>query len=138
MYLTLGQAAKEAGKSKATISKYIKKGKLSVVSKDSSGYEIDPAELFRVFPKSEQVNTKSEQSQTPIKTHVNSALEKEIEILRERLDDKEDVIQDLRERLDKESDERRNLTLLITKKHEDEQKTEEKEKPKSFFSRLFG
>jgi hypothetical protein len=51
MYLTLGQAAKEAGVAKSTISKALSSGKLSYREKNSDGYKIDPAELFRVFPK---------------------------------------------------------------------------------------
>lgn len=49
-FMTLGQAAKATGKSKPTISKYIKNGKLSCISKNDSGYQIEPSELFRVFP----------------------------------------------------------------------------------------
>jgi hypothetical protein len=51
MYLTLGQAAKEAGVAKSTISKALSSGKLSYREKNSDGYKIDPAELFRVYPK---------------------------------------------------------------------------------------
>jgi hypothetical protein len=51
MYLTLGQAAKEAGVAKSTISKALASGKLSYREKNTDGYKIDPAELFRVFPK---------------------------------------------------------------------------------------
>jgi DNA-binding transcriptional MerR regulator len=47
---TLGTAAKAAGVSKSTIHRAIKKGLISARSKDDSGYEIDPAELHRVFP----------------------------------------------------------------------------------------
>src|ERR1700745_2289561 len=50
MYLTLGQAAKEAGVAKSTISKALSSGKLSYREKNSDGYKIDPAELFRVYP----------------------------------------------------------------------------------------
>lgn len=50
MTLTLNQAAKESGRAKSTISKALKSGKLSYVSKTDAGYEIDPAELHRVFP----------------------------------------------------------------------------------------
>lgn len=47
---TLGQAAKETGKAKSTISKAIRNGKLSA-SKDVHGqYAIDPVELFRIWP----------------------------------------------------------------------------------------
>jgi hypothetical protein len=51
MFLTLGQAAKEAGVAKSTISKALASGKLSYREKNSDGYKIDPAELFRVYPK---------------------------------------------------------------------------------------
>jgi hypothetical protein len=51
MYLSLGQAAKEAGVAKSTISKALSSGKLSYREKNSDGYKIDPAELFRVYPK---------------------------------------------------------------------------------------
>jgi hypothetical protein len=51
MYLTLGQAAREAGVAKSTISKALASGKLSYREKNPDGYKIDPAELFRVFPK---------------------------------------------------------------------------------------
>ena len=51
MYLSLGQAAREAGVAKSTISKALSSGKLSYREKSSEGYKIDPAELFRVFPK---------------------------------------------------------------------------------------
>lgn len=51
MYLTLGQAAREAGVAKSTISKALSSGKLSYAEKSTAGYKIDPAELFRVFPK---------------------------------------------------------------------------------------
>lgn len=52
MYLSLGQAAKEAGVAKSTISKALSSGKLSYAEKSTAGYKIDPSELFRVFPKS--------------------------------------------------------------------------------------
>ena len=52
--LTLGQAAKEANKAKSTILDAIKSGKLSAPRGDKGQYEIDPAELFRVYQKTEQ------------------------------------------------------------------------------------
>ncbi len=47
---TLGTAAKATGLAKSTIHRAIKTGKVSARSKDGAGYEIDPAELHRVFP----------------------------------------------------------------------------------------
>ena len=50
MEFTLGQAAKESGKSKSTIWKYVKNGTLSAHKNSDGSYCIDAAELFRVFP----------------------------------------------------------------------------------------
>jgi hypothetical protein len=48
--LTLNQAAKAAGKSKSALLAAMRSGRLSA-SKDEHGhYQIDPAELFRVYP----------------------------------------------------------------------------------------
>jgi hypothetical protein len=48
--MTLNQAAREAGKSKATILDAIRGGRLSAPKDDLGRYQIDPAELFRVWP----------------------------------------------------------------------------------------
>jgi hypothetical protein len=84
-YLSLGQAAKEAGVSKATISKSLKSGRLSYTSKSPAGYEIDPAELFRVFPKKPLVTVSSEHVETPVETGKTSAETVELQLLRERI-----------------------------------------------------
>ena len=47
--LTLGQAAKVARTSKTTLSRAIKAGRLSAERRDDGSYQIDPAELSRVF-----------------------------------------------------------------------------------------
>lgn len=56
MKYTLGQAAKATGKSKSTISRAIRKGKLSAEHDVHGQFAIDPAELHRVYPVSEQGN----------------------------------------------------------------------------------
>ena len=83
----------------------------------------------------EQETGINEQSQTPTQTGVNRVLEREIELLHQRLNDKNDVISDLRERLDMESEERRKLTMLLTDMRE---KTPRKpaEKQKGFWATL--
>src|SRR5271165_2179257 len=48
--LTLYQAAKATGRTKATIQEAIKKGRISARKNDLGRYEIDPAELHRVYP----------------------------------------------------------------------------------------
>ena len=50
MKLSLSQAAKETGKDKSTIRRAIDKGKLSAEKNVHGHYEVDPAELFRVYP----------------------------------------------------------------------------------------
>jgi len=47
---TLGTAARAVGKSKATISRAIKAGRLSATRSDDGSYLIDPSEFHRVFP----------------------------------------------------------------------------------------
>ena len=47
--LSLGQAARLAGTSKTTLTRAIKTGRLSATRRDGGGYQIDPAELSRVF-----------------------------------------------------------------------------------------
>jgi hypothetical protein len=48
-FFTVGEAAKAARRSKATISNAIKTGRLSVHERAESGYKIAASELFRVF-----------------------------------------------------------------------------------------
>src|SRR5215469_16874352 len=47
---SLAQAARATGKSRPTIARAIKNGRLSASRADDGSYEIDPAELSRVFP----------------------------------------------------------------------------------------
>ena len=86
-----GQAAKAAGVSKSTISKALKSGKLSYVEKTSAGYKIDPAELFRVYPANGVGNGEVEPLETQGETAVNptktNALQKEVEVLREMIEE---------------------------------------------------
>lgn len=48
--LSLSQAAKATGKSKSTINRAIKNGKLSATRHDDGTYSIAASELFRAFP----------------------------------------------------------------------------------------
>lgn len=65
MYLSLGQAAKETGKSKSVISNALKSGRLSGRRNDKDEWEIDPAELFRVFSPQNGQEPRSERDSTP-------------------------------------------------------------------------
>lgn len=50
MQLSLSAAAKDVGRSKSTLSRAIGQGRMSATRCDDGSYQIDPAELYRVFP----------------------------------------------------------------------------------------
>ncbi|WP_366875750.1 helix-turn-helix domain-containing protein [uncultured Roseobacter sp.] len=87
MELSASQAAKRVGKSIPTITRAIKSGKLSAVPRDGGGWIIEASELFRVWPAisfDSDVTAKMLNRVTPLET---SALEREVELLREMLED---------------------------------------------------
>jgi hypothetical protein len=114
MTYTLGEAAKATGNSKTTIHRAIKSGRVSATRKDDGSYEIDPAELHRVFPPKSSsngfTNDNLEQAVTRLETE---GLRREIELLRERMADKDSVIDDLRHDRDRAQDERDRLLKVI-------------------------
>ena len=88
-YLTLGEASKETGVQKSTLSKALKSGKLSYFDKTSAGYKIEPSELFRIYPRKLQGTVAdtvgSERLDTPERNPDFIRLQVEVEQLRERL-----------------------------------------------------
>ena len=50
MSYTLGDAAKATGKSKTTLHRAIKTGRISAIKTEDGSYSIEPSELHRVFP----------------------------------------------------------------------------------------
>lgn len=88
-YLTLGEASKETGVQKSTLSKALKSGKLSYFEKTSAGYKIEPSELFRIYPRKPQVTVTdtvaSERLDIPERNPDFIRLQVEVELLRERL-----------------------------------------------------
>lgn len=130
MSYTLGDAAKAVGKSKTTLHRAIKSGRISATKSDDGSYSIDPSELHRVFPPVTQV-TPSEALPRNVTEHQSNTLEtlriqleaqkKERERERELL---QETIADLREDRDKW---RQQATALL-----------EDHRPTGFFKRLFG
>lgn len=135
MRLTLTQAAKEAGISKGTVSKALKAGRLSGERQEDGSFQIEPVELFRVFPRKPQ-ETQAGTAQKPLgmpgerpETDLAAAVElavlrtkleaAEVQLARERedrererdmiLERERETVGDLRKRLDQEQEERRNL-----------------------------
>jgi hypothetical protein len=104
MVYTLGEAAKATSKSKATISKAIKSGRISAHKDETGTFHIDPSELHRVYPPTVSSEHKETPANTPQKTDINGTireLQARLEAAHERLSDKEAVITDLREDRDR-------------------------------------
>jgi len=125
MAYTLGEAAKAVGKSKATISKAIKSGKISAEKQENGSYQIEPVELHRVYPPAPLETVSGERSDTPNETVVNDS--KTIE-LRVKLQAAEQRISDL-------EDDRDQWRQQANRLLEHKEKTTEK---KGFWGRLFG
>lgn len=125
---TLGDAAKATGKSKATISKAIKIGRISAIKDETGTFQIDPAELHRVYPPTVSTEQKETPKETPHeqdKSGLIRELQARLEAATERLADKEGIISDLREDRDKW---RQQATALLT---------DNRSRP-GFWSRLIG
>jgi hypothetical protein len=86
---SMGEAARQAGVSKATIHRAIKAGKLSAAKKNDGSYVIDPAELFRAYPSVKQAETvTARRSVTPHEIPPETPdMVRENAMLRERIDE---------------------------------------------------
>lgn len=127
MVYTLGEAAKATGKSKATISKAIKNGRISARKDETGTFQIDPSELHRVYPPTVYSEHNAPPDNTRVKADVDGnirELQARLEAAHERLSDKESVISDLREDRDKW---RQQATALLAD-----------QRPKGFLKRLIG
>lgn len=130
--LSLNKAAKEAGIAKSTLLDALNSGRMSAEKNDRGHWQIDPAELFRVFPKSssaEQLEPKPTTLGNQEKTAHNSALEVEVKMLREQVErmDTErerermqftDQIEALREQADRQSADHRQALAALTDQRE--------------------
>lgn len=114
-YLTLGQASRETGVHKSTISRAIQDGRLSANHNEHGHYQIDPAELFRVFDPI-SIATPDNGESNPTQPLSNSdatpavaqdmvpwlvkrleSTEQELDSAKEQLDERERSLQELRE-----------------------------------------
>lgn len=133
------KGAELAGVSKGTVSKALKSGRLSYAEKTDNGYLIDTSELFRVFPPKQKetvddarLATLNRNRETPVDS---GGLQREIELLREQLQDRDGVVSDLRQRLNKSEEERREAQARVIGLLTGPDATESK---RGFFGRLFG
>ena len=128
MVYTLGEAARATGKSKATISKAIKSGRVSARKDESGIFHIDPSELHRVYPPAVSSERQETPVNTPARTDINGTireLQARLDAAHERLSDKETVIADLKEDRDRW---RQQATALIAYQRP----------KKGFLHRIFG
>lgn len=109
--LSLSQAAKLTGKSKSTINRAIKTGKISATRHDDGSYSIDPSELTRAFEVEPLEGTKRRAAE-PDETRL---LER-IEALEVMLNREREVSADLKEDRDRW---RQQATALLTDQRSD-------------------
>jgi Helix-turn-helix domain len=104
MAYTLTQASRACGKSKATLLRAIRSGRLSAVRDDVAGsWLIEESELHRVFPPGTAVpgtNASNDAPRTPARTDRTAELEARITEMQEAARLRDDTIADLRRRLD--------------------------------------
>jgi hypothetical protein len=121
--LTLNQAAKAAKKAKSTLLEAINSGRLSATRNDLQQWQIEPSELFRVYP-AERFATEQENRDRPPREPAQEPPETTVLLQKEREERERErqqmqaTIEDLRRRLDQSETERRDtqgkLTALLT------------------------
>lgn len=120
--LSLRQAAKASHRGKTTILNAIQTGRLSATKDESGHYQIDPAELFRVY-QIDRDTTESEGQNRPEESQpVTAALIEKIKGLESQLNREQEINRRLFDQLDEAASERRKLTALLT--HQPEAKPE--------------
>jgi hypothetical protein len=111
MAYTLGEAARATGKSKAAISQAIANNKISA-TKDANGrYQIDPAELYRLYPMQKTIPNEREH----LLTHAQTA---EIERLKATVEGLERLCQQIEGERDSLREQNTRLTALLTDQRE--------------------
>lgn len=130
MQLSLGQAARQTGKSKSTLTRAIKSGRLSAHRSDDGSYLIEPSELFRVWPATGSATLDAPPSGEPHATPDDTlaVMRVRLEAAQAALDRERELNSDLTRRLDR-AEER---VLLLTHREG------AGEPPKGFLRRLWG
>ena len=135
MAYTLGEAARATGKDRATISRAIKKGKVSATKDEHGQWCIDPAELHRVYPAQQQADSaRNTDDATPRNTDLaieNRELSLKLQAALEKIGGLEGDKAFLQSELSK-------ATALLTDQREKSPPKASSEKPVSLWSRLLG
>lgn len=151
MKLSANQASKEAGIAKKTLLDALKSGRMSADKNDKGHWEIDPSELFRVFPRTGAtpvMETETHPLENRSKTIENSILEVELKAERQMRERLEAEIMDLRGQRDKWQMQAERLLLekplqtapdpVAIKAINQNPSPQATEKPRGVFSRIFG
>ena len=104
MNISLSDAAKLVGMSKNGIVKAIKNGKISGQKNVHGQWEVDPAELTRVYKPIETAELVSANKNAPVRDsepNENMALKREVELQREQINLLRDQLADAKGREDK-------------------------------------
>jgi excisionase family DNA binding protein len=105
------EAAKRTGKTRQTIHKAIRQGKLSAQKDRNGEWRIDPSELFRVYPPVSESNVNKTSKVDAGLRQISDGLQRENALLRARLQDKDEIIGELRNDRDHW---RQQATALLT------------------------
>lgn len=119
--ITVADAARRVGKSKATLLRAIKSGTISAARDAATGaFRLDEAELHRVFAAVPPANGAAKATHAAADEASCSALRAQLEAAAARIEElrdsqrtRDDTIADLRRRLDAEAEERRRLTAIL-------------------------
>ena len=111
--LSLREAAEETGLTKPALLKAIKKGRISAQKNDRGEWEIDPAELFRVYERKEPVSDESETVSGDYRKPVYDGNQPVITLLESQIRGLEADKEDLRTRLNAAEAERARLLSVI-------------------------
>jgi hypothetical protein len=146
--LSLNKAAKEASVAKSTLLQALNSKRMSAEKNEKGHWEIETSELFRVFPRTgsaEHTEPKPTSHAEPSKNNQNSALEVEVKMLREKIEDANlererereqasEQIESLRGQIERQSADHRQALAAIT----DQRPQHTAEPPRRFFGLLKG
>jgi len=146
--LSLNKAAKEAGIAKSTLLQALNSKRMSAEKNEKGHWEIETSELFRVFPRTgstEHAEPNPTPRAEPLKNNQNSALEVEVKMLREKIEDANlererereqasEQIESLRGQIERQSADHRQALAAIT----DQRPQHTAEPPRRFFGLLKG
>jgi len=137
MKYTIGQAAIATGKAKSTIHAAIKNGIISASKNELKQFEIDPAELHRVYPpiKVESNTERGRTAENDVLYAQIKALETQIQLKDEIIDGLKSERDTLKRFLPQPNAVERAVEAVEVIKNEIEVK---EEKPQGLWARLFG